>query len=187
MNPFRSAPPRSRSTAPDGAALTYARRYALFALVGIAGEDDFDAPDVVTRPPAAMQPQTATRTKGRLEASETAPGVAAKGQPPPQEDSPGGGRPRSQGRLPEEARGSRPSRSRYSRAQGPCQRSKGLHLRNVLWKSARSTHLLTFLSENRSASPSRKSRHRDEARIISPSSAAKPPLFKIIATNMLGL
>jgi ERF superfamily len=29
-----------------GAALTYARRYALFTLVGIAGEDDLDAPDV---------------------------------------------------------------------------------------------------------------------------------------------
>lgn len=33
-----------------GAALTYARRYALFALVGIAGEDDLDAPDVVVGP-----------------------------------------------------------------------------------------------------------------------------------------
>ena len=31
-----------------GAALTYARRYALFALVGIAGEDDLDAPDQLT-------------------------------------------------------------------------------------------------------------------------------------------
>src|SRR5579863_2216042 len=31
-----------------GAALTYARRYALFTLVGIAGEDDLDAPDVTT-------------------------------------------------------------------------------------------------------------------------------------------
>jgi ERF superfamily len=29
-----------------GAALSYARRYALFALVGIAGEDDLDAPDL---------------------------------------------------------------------------------------------------------------------------------------------
>jgi hypothetical protein len=29
-----------------GAALTYARRYALFALVGITGEDDLDAPDL---------------------------------------------------------------------------------------------------------------------------------------------
>src|SRR5262249_25164349 len=29
-----------------GAALTYARRYALFALVGIAGEDDLDAPGI---------------------------------------------------------------------------------------------------------------------------------------------
>src|SRR5215469_4333936 len=31
-----------------GAALTYARRYALFTLVGIAGEDDPDAPDLTT-------------------------------------------------------------------------------------------------------------------------------------------
>jgi hypothetical protein len=32
-----------------GAALTYARRYALFTLVGIAGEDDLDAPDLNCR------------------------------------------------------------------------------------------------------------------------------------------
>ena len=31
-----------------GAALTYARRYSLFTLVGIAGEDDLDAPDLPT-------------------------------------------------------------------------------------------------------------------------------------------
>src|SRR5262249_5908158 len=31
-----------------GAALTYARRYSLFTLVGIAGEDDLDAPDLVS-------------------------------------------------------------------------------------------------------------------------------------------
>jgi hypothetical protein len=31
-----------------GKALTYARRYALFTLVGIAGEDDLDAPDLIT-------------------------------------------------------------------------------------------------------------------------------------------
>src|SRR3954451_24660209 len=37
-----------------GAALTYARRYALFALVGIAGEDDLDAPDAVAGAPAAQ-------------------------------------------------------------------------------------------------------------------------------------
>jgi ERF superfamily protein len=30
-----------------GAALTYARRYTLFTLVGIAGEDDLDAPDLI--------------------------------------------------------------------------------------------------------------------------------------------
>jgi hypothetical protein len=40
--------PVSETGAPHrmGAALTYARRYALFALVGIAGEDDLDAPDL---------------------------------------------------------------------------------------------------------------------------------------------
>src|SRR5437588_3341377 len=35
-----------------GAALTYARRYALFTLVGIAGEDDLDSPDPHGSPPA---------------------------------------------------------------------------------------------------------------------------------------
>jgi len=38
-----------------GAALTYARRYALFALVGIAGEDDLDAPDLPTVSPEAQK------------------------------------------------------------------------------------------------------------------------------------
>jgi hypothetical protein len=37
-----------------GAALTYARRYALFTLVGIAGEDDLDAPDL---PAAGLSPE----------------------------------------------------------------------------------------------------------------------------------
>ncbi len=48
-----------------GAALTYARRYALFALVGIAGEDDLDAPDVVTGPPPATEPQATPGSKGK--------------------------------------------------------------------------------------------------------------------------
>lgn len=41
----------TETTAPQrmGAALTYARRYALFTLVGIAGEDDLDAPDLNLR------------------------------------------------------------------------------------------------------------------------------------------
>src|SRR5713101_5783658 len=47
--------PLSETAAPQrmGAALTYARRYALFALVGIAGEDDLDAPDLVAEPSPA--------------------------------------------------------------------------------------------------------------------------------------
>jgi len=35
-----------------GAALTYARRYGLFTLVGIAGDDDLDAPDLPIEPTA---------------------------------------------------------------------------------------------------------------------------------------
>jgi hypothetical protein len=48
----------SESSVPHrmGAALTYARRYALFALVGIAGEDDLDAPDTLIEPSPATPP-----------------------------------------------------------------------------------------------------------------------------------
>ncbi len=47
-----------------GAALTYARRYALFALVGIAGEDDLDAPEAQQSPPPT-EPNAAKRPKGK--------------------------------------------------------------------------------------------------------------------------
>src|SRR5499433_3819998 len=52
----------SETVAPHrmGAALTYARRYALFTLVGIAGEDDLDAPDLL--PSAAPK----TNTEGAI-------------------------------------------------------------------------------------------------------------------------
>src|SRR6266851_5069887 len=49
-----------------GAALTYARRYALFALVGIAGEDDLDAPDSHDEPgPAIDTPSPSAATNRR--------------------------------------------------------------------------------------------------------------------------
>ena len=51
-----------------GAALTYARRYALFALVGIAGEDDLDAPNLI-----APTNQTSATAKSR-DASPTGQG-----------------------------------------------------------------------------------------------------------------
>jgi hypothetical protein len=50
-----------------GAALTYARRYALFTLVGIAGEDDLDAPDLNVRPGPAGAP---TGKEGLAQASD---------------------------------------------------------------------------------------------------------------------
>ena len=55
-----------------GAALTYARRYALFTLVGIAGEDDLDAPDLGAVPnPAEELPRSNEQATA---AQRTAPG-----------------------------------------------------------------------------------------------------------------
>jgi hypothetical protein len=56
-----------------GAALTYARRYALFTLVGIAGEDDLDAPDLITPTnarPARSSEDPSRQGDGRLNGSE---------------------------------------------------------------------------------------------------------------------
>ncbi len=57
-----------------GAALTYARRYALFTLVGIAGEDDLDAPDLVaTTAPASKPEKPAAHRNGRLNGGQAHP------------------------------------------------------------------------------------------------------------------
>jgi hypothetical protein len=57
-----------------GAALTYARRYALFTLVGIAGEDDLDAPDLNLRVEPVSQRYAAkgsvASSTGRAEPAE---------------------------------------------------------------------------------------------------------------------
>src|SRR4051794_17993203 len=53
-----------------GAALTYARRYGLFTLVGIAGDDDLDAPPRLTAAntggPAPKRAEAAAREGARL-------------------------------------------------------------------------------------------------------------------------
>jgi hypothetical protein len=59
----------SETAAPHrmGAALTYARRYALFTLVGIAGEDDLDAPDLIApTTPTSKVDRAASNKKGHL-------------------------------------------------------------------------------------------------------------------------
>jgi ERF superfamily len=58
-----------------GAALTYARRYALFTLVGIAGEDDLDAPDVHEQMPprSGPSPQETTGATGNESQSRSSP------------------------------------------------------------------------------------------------------------------
>jgi hypothetical protein len=57
-----------------GAALTYARRYGLFTLVGIAGEDDLDAPDLGTEPtPSAELPRPVRESNGQTATARPAP------------------------------------------------------------------------------------------------------------------
>src|SRR5438067_2029920 len=48
-----------------GAALTYARRYGLFTLVGIAGEDDLDAPDLTGPTPHSEKSRIKSNDGGR--------------------------------------------------------------------------------------------------------------------------
>jgi hypothetical protein len=52
---------RDRQSTRMGGALAYARRYALFTLVGIAGEDDLDAPDLCEGP-ASLLPSAIDRS-----------------------------------------------------------------------------------------------------------------------------
>jgi hypothetical protein len=61
-----------------GAALTYARRYALFTLVGIAGEDDLDAPDLIVPTPSAPKTETG-KTKDRLNGGPNYPSEVQSG------------------------------------------------------------------------------------------------------------
>ena len=60
-----------------GAALTYARRYALFTLVGIAGEDDLDAPDVAAPISQKLEPAkpkiSGHKTNGSIPPTSVAP------------------------------------------------------------------------------------------------------------------
>ena len=68
-----------------GAALTYARRYALFTLVGIAGEDDLDAPDLCAQ---RLQPSSrvgrshpVAKQPGRSRSRLRIPALPATGVP----------------------------------------------------------------------------------------------------------
>ena len=65
-----------------GAALTYARRYALFTLVGIAGEDDLDAPDLLTPQSHDAGPQRSKLPSN----SHLNGGPRGPVQPPPRRD-----------------------------------------------------------------------------------------------------
>ena len=65
-----------------GAALTYARRYALFTLVGIAGEDDLDAPDLGAPIDAGADPapeaNASRRARRRTTSKRTRPWMPAR-------------------------------------------------------------------------------------------------------------
>ena len=92
-----------------GAALTYARRYALFTLVGIAGEDDLDAPDLNEDAKIVAPPPTSRNSDGRgpitispnnVAQAAVAPVAISGGGERPRGDSKGGkGRPTPPTRL----------------------------------------------------------------------------------------
>ena len=65
----------SETSAPRrmGAALSYARRYALFTMVGIAGEDDLDAPDVIIDQPKSMRDNAADTPRAVVSGVELTP------------------------------------------------------------------------------------------------------------------
>jgi hypothetical protein len=67
-----------------GAALTYARRYALFTLAGIAGEDDLDAPDLDAIPnPAVELPRPGSQPTGQAATGKrTGPGDGKRPESP---------------------------------------------------------------------------------------------------------
>ena len=63
-----------------GAALTYARRYALFTLVGIAGEDDLDAPDLCTPAPAVNPSVTGVQVPPKTSGNGRMSGAGKSGE-----------------------------------------------------------------------------------------------------------
>ena len=87
----------SETAAPHrmGSALTYARRYALFTLVGIAGEDDLDAPDLNVRNGELQNSATALEGREKEVAQPKGNGIghSGAGQGPHK-------KPSSHGRLP---------------------------------------------------------------------------------------
>ena len=80
--------PISEASAPHrmGTALTYARRYALFTLVGIAGEDDLDAPDIGAPPKSRSEPprQSDDRARANGRPPVTEPAIRSGRLPPVQ-------------------------------------------------------------------------------------------------------
>ena len=106
--------PISETAAPRrmGAALTYARRYALFTLVGIAGEDDLDAPHFAEGAKADAANNDGAADKDRI-AARLRPTAAIEQRPPT--TSPSGTDPRA-------TTSSSGSRSRSSRATASCSR-----------------------------------------------------------------
>jgi hypothetical protein len=87
-----------------GAALTYARRYALFTLVGIAGEDDLDAPDLAGQPAHQRQATVSIRERSTEVVQPGPLARAALLAPSPRTAS----------------RGRRPNRPLLRRHQPPC-------------------------------------------------------------------
>jgi hypothetical protein len=82
--------PVSETSSPQkmGAALSYARRYALFTLVGIAGEDDLDAPGLSAAGEPSSEPSTSLSNRSGSATDGTSSTASASPRPLPVAASP---------------------------------------------------------------------------------------------------
>ena len=104
-----------------GAALTYARRYALFTLVGIAGEDDLDAPDLCPGGPS----QAAASAEGPVAAPEQPSGIRERSS--------------SRAARPQAREWQRPGRPARPAPPQPRSRAVGGTARSGFWPNSRAS------------------------------------------------
>ena len=104
-----------------GAALTYARRYALFTLVGIAGEDDLDAPDLTAK---IVSMSERSEAKGEVAGAEGSVNAKADADVWPTSLTLSGIRPKSRAGQSRQERNGRPAQAVLEAEESATQRER---------------------------------------------------------------